>query len=387
MARTEGAGPATEGGESVEQRFVDEVRDAISLRTALLVFGVLVLQLAFIWSYVGAFHHPTPHEVPLAVVAPAAVSGKVVHGLNSIESAPLRATAVATAAEARRQVRAGTVSGALLIDPTSTTDTLLVASGGGASTAAALEIVLARAEAAQHRTIRVVDVVPLQPGDARGLTGFYLVIGWIVGGYLVAALLGVARGARPATLRRAVIRLGSVVPYALVSGLAGAVMVGPVLGALRGHLVALSLIGALLVFSAATVTMALQVVFGTFGIGLTVLLFVVLGNPSAGGAYSPALLPPLWRDLGGALPNGAGTAAVRGVVVFRGVGAGQPARDHRRVRALRHGRRPGGVVLPRAPDHARGRRGTRRGGRRDGRRAGPRRARGARGRRRAATAD
>lgn len=30
-------------------------------------------------------------------------------------------------------------------------------------------------------------------------------IGWIVGGYLVASLLGVAKGARPATMRRAVV--------------------------------------------------------------------------------------------------------------------------------------------------------------------------------------
>ena len=49
--------------------------------------------------------------------------------------------------------------------------------------------------------------MPLQAGDGRGLTGFYLVIGWIVGGYLVASLLGVAGGARPATTRRAAIRL------------------------------------------------------------------------------------------------------------------------------------------------------------------------------------
>jgi hypothetical protein len=37
----------------------------------------------------------------------------------------------------------------------------------------------------------------VQPGDGRGLTGFYLVVGWIVGGYLVAALLGVSGGVPP----------------------------------------------------------------------------------------------------------------------------------------------------------------------------------------------
>ena len=51
-------------------------------------------------------------------------------------------------------------------------------------------------------------------------------------------------------------------------------------------------------------------------LGLTVLLFVVLGNPSAGGAYQTELLPAFWRVLGTWIPNGAGTTAVRRLVYF-----------------------------------------------------------------------
>ena len=111
-------------------------------------------------------------------------------------------------------------------------------------------------------------------------------------------------------------RLLAVVPYAIVSGLGGALIVGPILGALTGHLVGLWLLGAFLVFTTAATTMAFQTLFGVLGIGVTVLLFVVLGNPSAGGAYQPALLPPFWRTLSGALPNGAGTDTVRRMVYF-----------------------------------------------------------------------
>jgi hypothetical protein len=117
-----------------------------------------------------------------------------------------------------------------------------------------------------------------------------------------------------------VIRLAATVPYALVSGLGGALIVGQWLGALTGHFWALWGLGTLLVLSSATLTMALQVLFGTLGIGLTVLLFVVLGNPSAGGAYQTQLLPSLWRSVGGAIPNGAGTDAVRRIVYFGGHG-------------------------------------------------------------------
>jgi hypothetical protein len=72
--------------------------------------------------------------------------------------------------------------------------------------------------------------------------------------------------------------------------------------------------------SAATVTIALQILFGVIGIGLTVVIFVILGNPSAGGAYQPSVLPPFWRAISGALPNGAGTDAIRRIVYFDGHG-------------------------------------------------------------------
>lgn len=148
--------------------------------------------------------------------------------------------------------------------------------------------------------------------------------GWIVGGYLVAALLGVAKGSRPATTRRAVFRLMATVPYAVLSGIGGAVILGPLLHALDGHFWALAGIGTALVRSAATVTMAFQVLFGVIGIGLTVLVFVVLGNPSAGGAYQGPVLPAFWRVIGRVLPNGAGTTAVRQTVYFDGYGVTGP---------------------------------------------------------------
>ena len=293
-----------------------ELRDAIAPRTVALVIGVLLLQLAFILSYVGAFHSPKPHHIPVGVVAPRQAGPQLVAKLNALPDAPVHARVVADESAARAGLRDGSLSAALLVNPSGTNDRLLIASGGGTSVATAVEQIADRVEAAQHRSVQVSDVVPLQSGDNRGLTGFYLVIGWIVGGYLVAAALGVAKGARPATLRRGLIRLGSLVPYAIASGLFGALIVDQLLGALTGHLVALWWLGALAVFGAAAVTMAFEVLFGIVGIGITVLVFVVLGNPSAGGAYQAALLPPFWRALSGALPTGAATDSVRRIVYF-----------------------------------------------------------------------
>ncbi len=306
-----------------QRTLLGELRDAVAPRTVLLVAGVLLVQLAFVASYVGAFHDPTPHDVAVGVVAPSQQAAEQLAGrLDAIDGHPLSPDVVSDRATAVRRIRNTEIAGALVVRPASKTDELLVATGGGASLVTALERVFSHAEAAQHRQVTTTDVVPLEAGDARGLSGFYLVIGWLVGGYLVASLLGVAKGARPANPHRAAIRLAAAVPYALLSGLGGALIVDQGLAALTGHFWALGGLGALVVLSAATVTMALQVLFGTLGIGLTVLLFVVLGNPSAGGAYQAQLLPAFWRDIGAALPNGAGTSAVRELFYFGGTGAG-----------------------------------------------------------------
>ncbi|MCU4183022.1 SNG1 family protein [Acidiferrimicrobium sp. IK] len=304
------------------QSFWSEWRDAVEPRTVALIVGVLLLQMGFIASYVGAFHTPTPHRVPLAVVAPAPVTSGTVERLNGLRGHPLRASAVASRAEAAARVRAGSTAGAFVIDAQSRTDALLVSSGAGVAEAEALRAVITEVDASQQRTVTVTDLVPVQPGDGRGLTGFYLVIGWIVGGYLVASLLGVSRGSRPANPRRAAFRLMAVVPYAIVSGFGGALVVDQILGALTGHFVALWWLGALLVAASATVTTAFQVLFGVLGIGITVLVFVIIGNPTAGGAYQPDLLPTFWRVLAYTLPNGAGTDAVRRIVYFGSNGIG-----------------------------------------------------------------
>ena len=99
------------------QGFLSQFRDAVSVRTVGLIIGVLLLQIAFIVSYVGAFHSPTPHRIPLAVVAPAPESGPIVTRLNLIPSASLHATAAPSQAAARRLIRDDAVSAALVINP------------------------------------------------------------------------------------------------------------------------------------------------------------------------------------------------------------------------------------------------------------------------------
>ncbi len=301
-------------------RFLQEVRNAVTGRAAALVIGALLLQLAFIASYVGAFHSPKPTDVRLGVVAPGPVVDQLVTKLGALPGDPLDPSAVRDEAAALRGIHERELDAALLVEPRGTTDTLLVAGGAGASLAQATEAVVARAERAEGRTLKVADVNPAAAGDARGLTSFYLVVGWCVGGYLCAAILAISAGARPANPHRAVIRLGALALYAITAGLVGTLIAGPILDALPGGILGLWGLGALVVFAVGALTLALQGLAGIVGIGLAIAIVVVLGNPSAGGAYPYPLLPPFWRAIGPALPPGAGTWSARSLAYFGGNG-------------------------------------------------------------------
>jgi hypothetical protein len=304
-----------------KRRLRAELRDAVTPRAFVLVTGVLVLQLGFILSYIGAFHHPTPHRIRLAVVAPAPAAQQTVQALSTSNALSPRVATSRAAAE--DGIRGRRLDGALIVGP-SGQDELLVASAGGAAVSDALTRIIQGAEQQQKRTVTVTDLVPANAGDARGLSAFYLAVGWVVGGYLVASILAISAGSRPTNPRRSGIRLTALGLYAVASGIGGAIIAGPALGALTGHFWAVAGFGMLLVFAVGAFTMAVQALTGIIGIGLAVLLFVVLGNPSAGGAYPTSLLPPFWRAIGPLLPPGAGTSGLRGIVYFDGAQVLQP---------------------------------------------------------------
>src|SRR6476469_9236033 len=150
---------------------------------AIVLFPALVLMLAFAFSYVGAFHDPTPHHVPVAVVGPPAVSG----GLNQLPGDPLDARQAPSRADALSQIDDRDVYGAY----EAATNRLFVASAANPATAIALERTFDRVAAAQRRpAVRVTDVKPLSPKDPNGTAAFYAVIAWVFGGYFASTLIG-----------------------------------------------------------------------------------------------------------------------------------------------------------------------------------------------------
>ncbi|MEV0648285.1 hypothetical protein AB0I28_23765 [Phytomonospora sp. NPDC050363] len=297
--------------------FGAEVKDAVTVRAVLLVVGVLVLQVLFIASYVGALHAPKPSRVPFGLFA--AGSGELAATLDALPGDPLDVRVGDSEEGVRADIMHRRTYGALIVDSSGDEDTLLVATGSGTALAAALERIVGGVAEQEGRRLVVEDVAPApQDKDFDGLSSFYLAVGWCVGGYLCASILAISAGSKPANRRRAVIRTGAMAAYSIAGGLLGTLVVGPLLGALPGSFMSFWGLGALTVFAVGMITLALEALTGVVGIGLAVLLIVIAGNPSAGGAFPLPMLPPLWRAIGPFLPPGAGTWTSRSIAYFDG---------------------------------------------------------------------
>lgn len=278
----------------------------------LLALGVLVLQFVFIWSYVGALHDPTPHQLPVAVVGPA----PLLQQLRSATGNTLRLVSEPNVAAAQQAIDSRRVYGAFL--PSASGDQLTVADAAGPSVADTLARVFTRFETAQGRELGIVHTHALPASDASGQVPYYLVLGWVLGGLLLALVLALIRGAWTHTFELALIRLAAFALYAIAAAILGVLLVEPVLGIWHGFWLRLAALGVLIVFGTAVATAALQIAFGVVGSGLALLFFVILGNPSSGGLFARDLLPAFWRAIGRFLPPGAGTDAVRNLIYFDG---------------------------------------------------------------------
>ena len=278
---------------------------------AVVLLPALVLMLAFAFSYVGAFHEPTPHNVPLAVVGPASVATQ----LDQLPGDPLDTRMATSRSDALSQIEDREVYGAY----DAATNRLFVASAANRATAIALEQTFDRVAAAQGRpAARVTDVKPLPPKDPNGTAAFYAVIAWVFGGYIGATLIGLIGTPRSRSHARAAARIGALAGFGVVAGILSVILLRACFGVFAGHVAALCAIAALTIFASGAATAGIQAAAGPAGTGLVILLFVILGNPASGGPFARPLLPGLWRTIGGVLPPGASMDLARSSLFFDG---------------------------------------------------------------------
>src|SRR3954451_5361706 len=284
---------------------------------ALVLLPALVLMLAFAFSYVGAFHDPTPHHVPVAVVGAPAVAAQ----LNRVPGDPLDARQASSRSDALSQIDDREVYGAY----EAPTNRLFVASAANRATAIALEATFDKVAAVQRRpAVRVTDVKPLPPKDPNGTAAFYAMIAWVFGGYIAATLIGLIGAPRSTSRQRAAARVGALVGFSILAGILSVLMLRLSFGVFSGHVISLCATAALPVSAGGAATAGIQAAAGPAGTGLVILVFVILGNPASGGPFARPLQPGLWRTIGGVLPPGAAVDLARAALFFDGARVAGP---------------------------------------------------------------
>jgi hypothetical protein len=268
----------------------------------------LLIALAFLLTYLTALHNPQPHHLPVGVVAPPEVVAQLQRSISTQTGDAVALRPVGDASVARHQLERGQLVAAYLPGQGSR---LLVAGAQGPAVTQALTGVFTGAAQGQDTRLRVEDLVPLSTEDPRGFSGFYVIFGVTLAGFIFGQTSHTYSRRLPLG-QRLVQALG----FAVLAGLAGGLLAGPLLGVLPGPLPAIAGILVVLALATALVTMSLTALLGDPGIVVATLLLVILGNATSGGAVSAYFLPGGFRQLSPALPPGAATKALGRVDYF-----------------------------------------------------------------------
>jgi hypothetical protein len=274
---------------------------ALVLGLVLLAFGLPAVQ-------------AKPHQLPIGLVAPPPAVGQVVAALDQQAPDAFAVTEFADEAALTEAIRDREVYGGLVLGA----GRPVVLTASAASTAAAQTLAaLAPALSRDGTTPEVRDVVPLPDDDPRGAGLAALVLPLVLGAIVPAAVLGSLH------LRRSVL-LTATMAYAVVGGTVFAMVLHWVFGTLTGDFVTDALVLAAIVGASTLALVGLQWVAGTAGLGLGALLLALVGNPLSGASTAPEFLASPWREIGQAMPPGAGAQLIRSVSFFDGAQSAGP---------------------------------------------------------------
>lgn len=269
-------------------------------------------------AYLGAFHAPAPHDLPVGVVGKSAATQVFAQTVTDESDGALVAHVVASSAEAERQVRDRTL--AAVYAPTPTGATLYVSTAASETTASAAQKVFLPIAYEQHVPFRVVDVVPTGDQDTTGQGLFFLLVALSVGGYASAiAVAAVATKLRP--VWTAVVGLATA---GVVAGI-GTVVAGPVYGVLTTHQWQVFLFAWLYDAVIIALGIGLHPVLGRWTTPILTMLFVMLNFTSSGGIFQPAFQPGFFAALHTFWSGAAWLQAAQDLQYFPDASLGRPA--------------------------------------------------------------
>lgn len=132
----------------------------------------------FVTLVLSAFHAPSPHAIPVGVVAPATVTGQVEDALDASVQGGFDLRVYPSEARARTGIAHREVDGALIVSGRQLR--LLVAQAGGTGPAQALTKVFDAIAAKSGRPLTVTDVAPPLADDSEALSPFFIILGVLI---------------------------------------------------------------------------------------------------------------------------------------------------------------------------------------------------------------
>ena len=264
------------------------------------VVGGLLLLFGFTALFVAAFHEPRPHGVDLGVVGSAEQARQLEAALDPHGFDVERFTTTRSAREALLDTG---VSAVLVTQPRQ--DRILVAGALGPAPTEAVIGALRNAAARIGATPDVEDLRPLPAGDSRGLTSLFTVLGTLIPSLAFGVLVATRKLSAAALLA-----------FALGAGLLAAFDASVLVGAFHDHFLGIAAVAALLALAVAAAAHGLARLGGPPGIAAAVLVLLLLGLTSAGGAVTYRFEPSFFGAVSQLLPPGAALTAIRNVEYF-----------------------------------------------------------------------
>jgi hypothetical protein len=273
---------------------------------------VTLAVMAFTWPA----SRTAPRDLPVGVVSAGPAGEKVALGLGRGRPGAFDLHLYPDDAAARAAIDDRDVYGAFEVTPGSLT--VLTATAASPAVAQLLTTAGQAVAAQMPSPVRVstVDVVPSSRPDARSSVFGSMMSPLVLGGEILAVIVAVLIGFRPA--------LRQLVALAVVSTVAAAgvyLVVQGDLGALPGDRLADWGALALMLFALSSTTAGLATLIGPAGVAIGAALMVFVGNPFAAITSAPELLPRAIARLGQLMPPGAGSNLLRSTAYFGGHGA------------------------------------------------------------------
>jgi hypothetical protein len=291
-------------------RNVSNVREHMQ-RLAICVAVALVVLIMFVGIFVAALHKPTPHGVPVGLVAPPPVVQRVEAGMSAKSPGAFSIHVYPTPAAAEAALRNHDIDGAFVVGRGPAH--LDLASAAGPVPTAVITAAFTGLAKAAHIPVVTQDLVPLPSGDPRSAIPYYLVFGLMISSIMfpVAVYLLV----RHSSIE---LRLAALAAYAVIGGLVSVLVANLVAGIGADHYLRVAVIAMLVSLAVSATTAAIERLVGLPGTGIAAMLFIVLGNATSGGAVNYEFMPDFFRQVSQFLPPGAGLTAIRNAAYFNG---------------------------------------------------------------------